>query len=173
MGLNLSGDEFNKKTDEAFIGIPGVGKLIDDLLVQSSTLAELRVRGEEVLVKAREAGITLSSTKRQVGGTVRFGGYIISADDDGVVVVPDPGLLSAIKEFQEPTCMTELKRFLGLLNQLGDWCPDLSQHCVKMRTLLYKDTDWLFKPEIREENLRLQKPLLLAMKKTKSINEKQ
>ena len=77
MGLNSSGDEFNKRTDQAFLGIPGVGKLVDDLLVQAASMAELKERVEMVLTKAREAGVTLSPTKRQVGPTVRFGGYII------------------------------------------------------------------------------------------------
>ncbi len=47
MGLNPSGDWWFRKSDEAIAGLPGVLKLVDDILVHAPSLVELRgqIRG--------------------------------------------------------------------------------------------------------------------------------
>ena len=82
---------------------------------------------------------------------MKFAGYIITSTIDGVSVTPDPGLLDGIRNFPEPTNITELGGFLGMLGQLGDWNPDLAQHCTTMRILLKKGVPWEFTPDMRAE----------------------
>ena len=43
MGLVSSGDEFCARTDRALADIPGVYKLVDDILVHASDQAELHL----------------------------------------------------------------------------------------------------------------------------------
>lgn len=64
MGLVSSGDEFCARTDKALSGIPGVHKLVDDILVYGKDRAELlgRIRQE----RCKEWGITLSKSKFQI-----------------------------------------------------------------------------------------------------------
>ena len=38
-----------------------------------------------------------------------------------------------------------------MLGQIADWCPDMSQHCTLVRTLLKKGVEWFFTPEMRTE----------------------
>ena len=145
MGLNASVDEFCRRTDDAFGCIPGVSKLVDDILVQADIEDLLIAKIDEVLQKSREHGVTISKSKMQQGSSVKFAGYVIRAMGQTVEVLPDPGLLSKLREFPEPTCVTELQSFLGKLGQIADWSSDLAQHSMKMRVLL----KWLFTPAMR------------------------
>ena len=65
MGLNCSGDEFCRRSDDALRGLPGVVKLIDDILVYASNYSELFERVENVLQRCTEHNITLSRTKNR------------------------------------------------------------------------------------------------------------
>ena len=67
MGLNASGDMFFQRTDDTFLLIQEVSKLVDDVLVQGDMYEQLVGRVEEVLVSAREHGLTMSRSKMQPG----------------------------------------------------------------------------------------------------------
>ena len=41
MGLTSSGDEFCARTDKALVGIPGVFKLVDDILMLGDSVEQL------------------------------------------------------------------------------------------------------------------------------------
>ena len=60
MGLNSSGDEFCRHTDDALKNIKGVLKLVDDILVYATSYEQLFKRIEEVLERCSEHNITLS-----------------------------------------------------------------------------------------------------------------
>ena len=47
--------------------------------------------------------------------------------------------------------MTSLQSFLGLLNQVAQWNPDLSQHTSSMHALLKKGEDFHWDEEKQEE----------------------
>ena len=116
----ISGDEFCQRTDQALAGIPGMFKLVDDVIVFGSTKAELLKRIAQVFQRCQEHQITLSKSKQQIGTEVQFAGHIVS--DKGTR--PDPSKVAAIKEFPEPTNITDLRSFLGLANQFGNYAPD-------------------------------------------------
>ena len=48
----------------------------------------------------------------------------------------DPKKLKAKSEFPSPTNITELRSFLGLVNQLIQFTPNLAVNCAPLRTLL-------------------------------------
>ena len=89
MGLTSSGDEFCARTDKALAGIPGVFKLVDDILLVGDDVPQLTERVQAVFKRCKENGITLSNTKHQVGSQVKFAGYIIS--DEGTRPRPRKG----------------------------------------------------------------------------------
>ena len=98
MGLASSGDKFCKRTDQALAGIPGLFKLVDDILVQGRTKKELIERVEAVFHRCLENQITLSNSKHQVGQNIKFAGHVIT--DQGTK--PDPDTVAAIKDYPEP-----------------------------------------------------------------------
>ena len=52
---------------------------------------------------------------------------------------------------QTPTDVTSLQSFLGLLNQVAQWNPDLAQHTTSMRSMLKKGADWAWDEKKQEE----------------------
>lgn len=141
MGLNASGDEYCARGDRALAGIVGVRKIVDDILIYAQTFEELKHRMETVLLRCQDAGITLSKEKVQIGNSVNFAGFIIS--DKGIA--PDPEKVKSISRFPVPCNLTDLRSFLGLANQLGQFVPDLAHASQPLRDLMKKDISfqWL------------------------------
>ena len=135
MGLNASGDEFCHRTDNILSGLPGVHKLVDDILITAYSSCQLQERIRQVLQICRDNYVTLSHKKFEISDKVVFAGYNISAKG----VTPDTKKLDAIQQFPTPTCMKDVRSFLGLVNQLGSFIPNLSQLTLVLRELLKKD----------------------------------
>ena len=133
MALTSSGDEFCARTDKALTGIPGVFKLVDDILMFGDSVEQLLDHVKAVFKRCKEHGITLSNTKYQVGSKAKFGRYVVS--DKGTR--PDPDKVAAISQFPMPEDLTNLRSFLGLANQL-DFSPDLRHSMEPMKGLLSK-----------------------------------
>ena len=155
MGLSCSSDEWNARSDEAIKGLPGVIKLVDDILVQGTSIQQLRERTLELLKKCREAQMTLSASKRQVGTEVNFAGFIIG--DQGTRM--DDRKLQAIRDFPAPTDVSSLRSFLGLANQLGPFVPDLAHLSEPLRGLLKKNVAFQWLPDHQLAFLRIKKIL--------------
>ena len=102
-------------------GIPGLFKLVDDILVQGRTKKELIERVEAVFHCCLENQITLSNSKHQVGQNIKFAGHVIT--DQGTK--PNPDTVAAIKDYPEPNNLTDLQSFMGLANQFGEYSPNL------------------------------------------------
>ena len=161
MGLNASSDHYNKRSDEIFRGLPGVLKLIDDILIEAPDEDTLFKRIETVLQRCKEHNVILSLSKLAIGEQVPFSGFTISSSG----VSPSPERTEAIKAFPTPSNISELRSFLGLANQLGRFLPDLAHISTPLRSLLKKNIKWLWLPEHTDafEKLKsiLTSPLLL------------
>ncbi len=104
-------------------GIEGVVCLMDDVLVHGKTLEEHNDRLHRVLSWLEESGMTLNKDKCTFSSTeVKFLGQILS--DKGIC--SDPDKITAIQKIPEPTNVPELRRFLGMVNQII--CP--SSHLI-------------------------------------------
>ena len=143
MGLNASSDEFCRRSDLAFNGIPGVSKIVDDGLIQASSPVQLRERLHILLQRCRDHGITLSKKKFAVGTEVTFAGHIIGVDG----VRPDPQKVEALSSFPTPTNVTQLRSFLGLAQQLASFVPNLAMASEPLRQLLKKGVVFQWLPE--------------------------
>ncbi|CAB4040233.1 Transposon Ty3-G Gag-Pol poly [Paramuricea clavata] len=71
---------------------------------------------------------------------ITFLGHLISADG----IKPDPRKIEAILKMPTPTSKTELQRFLGMINYLGKFLPNLSKETAPLRQLLEKNVQWRF-----------------------------
>ena len=92
MALTSSGDEFCARTDKALAGIPGVFKLVDDILMFGDNVEQLLDRVKAIFKRCEEHGITLSNMKYQLGNEVKFAGYVVSNKGKR----PDPNKVAAI-----------------------------------------------------------------------------
>lgn len=69
---------------------------------------------------------------------VTFLGHIIA--DTGKS--PDSKKTESISEMKEPTNVTELRSFLGMVNQVGKFIPHLAEKDNALRDLLSKKNNW-------------------------------
>ena len=157
MGLNPSSDHFCERSDAALHGVENLLKIVDDGLLQASTKQDLFKQFEKVLKCCRKNKLTLSRSKLQFGQSVLFAGHIISKDG----VKPEPRRTDAIRKFPVPTNQSELRSFLGLVNQLGIFIPDLAHATEPMRGLLKKNVAYLWLPE-HQTSFEETKRILLA-----------
>ena len=154
MGLVSSGDEFCLRTDKALADLPGVMKLVDDILIYGKDLEEIIARIRNVFERCKEWGITLSRSKYQFGQQVKFAGYVISHGG----VEPDPEMVEAIKNFKTPENITDLRSWFGLTNRFTEFAPDLKMAMEPLQELLSTKNAFIWLPEHQ-----------ISMDKTKEI----
>lgn len=131
----------NRMVTEVTEGLDGVVCHMDDILVWGRSQEEHDTRLHAVLQKMEQAGITLNVDKCSLSQKkVKFLGHIIS--DFGVQ--PDPAKTAAVQEMPEPTTVTELRSFLGMVNQLGKFIPHLAEKDKPLRDLLSKRNCWVW-----------------------------
>jgi len=155
MGLNCSGDEFCARTDEALRGLPFVSKLVDDCLIQAPDYQTLCKYLRIFLERCKKHGITLSKSKVEIGESVLMAGYVVSKDG----VKPDPKKVSGIAEFKSPKDLTELRRFLGMVNQLAVFFPELTGLVAPLRALQKKNVAFNWTDSIEEAFVKCKKYL--------------
>ena len=133
MGLSSTGDEYCRRGDIAIAGLSNVEKVMDDVIVFDDKFDHHVDRVRALLLRCREHGITLDPDKFKFAEKeVKFVGFTINAQ----VVSMDPDKLKAIAEFPIPSCLTELRSFMGLINQLGDFTTEVSTTADPLRELL-------------------------------------
>ena len=96
-----------------------------------------------VLECLKEAEVTLNDQKCEFSKTsIKFLGHIVS--DQGIEA--DPDKIDAIVNLSPPTDITSLRRFLGIINQLAKFLPNLAKITKPLRELLVKSNDWTWGP---------------------------
>ena len=83
----------------------------------------------------------------EVGDDVHFAGFRVGVNG----CRPDPNKILALKNFKTPSNLTEMRSFMGAVNQMSCWWPDLSQHCTRLRKLTEKEVAWSWQPEHEED----------------------
>ena len=156
-GISSAPEVFQRRMSEILSGLPGVACQIDDILVFGKTQQEHDQILEAVLRRIEKAGATLSTEKCEFNKTtISFLGHVV--DPDGVRA--DPRMTEAIANMSPPTNTTELRRFLGMANQLGKFTPNLAH--ITLRELLSKSRSWSWGPpqdeafeQVKQELLKL------------------
>ena len=139
MGNRLSSDTWLKASNEVIKNLPGVFKLVDDLLIGGRDYAQLAERVEALLKRCQDSGMTLASNKVQVGTKVSFAQY------------PDPKKVEAVTKFPLPTTQKELRYWMGLCNQLNHYLPGLAGEQAEFRKLLKKNVQFTVTPRMVAE----------------------
>ena len=123
-------------------------------MVWGKTLQEHEECLRKIFLKIRESGLKLNKTKCQIRKQlIVFLGHIVS---EGIKI--DPSKTEAITKMPLPRSVNDLQRFLGMINYLGKFIPNLAEHATPLRNLLKKDV--VFK---------LQKPQFDAIENLKTL----
>ena len=132
-GISSAPELFQRRINVILEGLGGVLCHMDDVLVYGTNQMEHDARLRAVMKRLETAGVTLNSDKCEFGrDRVKFLGHLI--DREGIRA--DPEKTSAILQMEAPTNVTELRRFLGMVNQLGKFSTRISELPQPLRELL-------------------------------------
>jgi hypothetical protein len=139
MGIKSAPEYWQRTASQMFDNMEGVEAIMDDILVWGSTMKEHNERLRHVLERIRKENLTLNRDKCKVG--VLSVAYMGSKLSQNGLEVTD-SRIAAITQFAEPENKTELLRFLGMVNFVGKFVPNLSTKSSPLRELLKQDTVW-------------------------------
>ena len=117
---------------------------MDDTLIHDKNLDQHYERVKLYLTKCREHKITLNRDKFEFAQeSLKFVGYIVGRHG----IMADPEKTRALNNFPTPKNLTELRSFLGLANQLGQFTDKLSALMQPLRDLLKTRNEFLWTPD--------------------------
>ena len=116
-------------------GVEGTVNMIDDTLVHGRNQTEHDERLEKVLQKLEEAGITLLNAEKC---------------EYSSGICPDPEKIKAIHNMENLTNVTELRRFLGMTNQLRKFSDKIIEVSKPLRDLLSTKNSWVWERSQKE-----------------------
>jgi hypothetical protein len=136
-----------RKMTQLLEGLPGVFCYMDDVLVFGATQAQHDVNLQNVLQRLKEMGLQLNQEKCVYSQQkVTFLGHVFSADG----VQADPSKVHAIVKMPPPSNVEELRRFLGMVQYLGTYLPNLQSILEPLHALLCKSSVWTWDSQQQE-----------------------
>ena len=141
MGISCAPEIFHQRISDAMCDLEGVEVYLDDFLVHARTLEEHDIRLELVLQRCKELGLTLNPDKVVLAQkTVSYLGHELSGEG----VRPGRSKVEAVHNMTVPTDKKAVQRFLGFVNYLAKFIPNLSQHTQPLRQLCKNNTQFLW-----------------------------
>ena len=123
--------------------LPGVLCMMDDIIIFGESSEEHDARVRAVFRRLEDNGVTLNFEKCEFAkSSITYLGHVVSADG----IRADPSKVRAIKQMQQPKDVGDIRRFLGMANQLGKFIPNLSTVTQPLRDLLQKKNQWTWGP---------------------------
>lgn len=130
---------FQKSMETLLAGIDGVSVWLDDICITGPDRNSHITRLTEVLGRLSDAGLRLQKDKCQFfKQSVLYLGFVISKT--GLMTSPEK--VKAILNAPEPTSVTEVKRFLGVVNYYRNFIPNASSILSPLHELLRSDVPW-------------------------------
>jgi len=134
-GLANAPEIFQQLTSKYFGGIENVCVYFDDILVSGETQKEHEEALSKVVEQARKLNIKFNLKKLQFEvNEVRFLGMIFSEKG----IKPDPDRVKSIIQLNTPQNIKQLQSFLGMVNYLRLFIPNMSELVEPLRNLLKK-----------------------------------
>ena len=108
--------------DEAFTGIQGIKKIVDDVVVFDKDEQHVE-HVREILHRCEERGISLNRDKFTFcRPQAHFAGFVLTSEGYSI----SNGIIDAITNFPLPSSRTDLQSFISLTNQLTTCTKDLA-----------------------------------------------
>ena len=129
-GINSAPEIFQKRMTQAFDGLSGVKTIADDILIWGRNKAEHNHRLEQVLERSRKAGRKLNRSKIKImTPDVPYIGHVLTSYG----LKPDPSKVRAVEEMPSPADKPALLRFLGMVNYMSKFIPNLANLIQPLR----------------------------------------
>jgi len=140
MGLCNSPDIFQEKMSELMVGLEFARAYLHDLLlISKGDLDEHLTQLEQALTRLSEAGLKINATKSSFCQTeLEYLGYWITQHR----IRPVAKKVEAIQKLKVPTCVQQLRRFIGMINYYQDIWPQRSHLLAPLTALTSKKAKW-------------------------------
>lgn len=143
-GINNAFEVFQRSLDQTIGKLRNVKCISDDIIVYNKNYDEHLETLKELFTKIKELGLCLNKRKCVfMKESISFFGVVISSEG----VKPDPEKIQSLVEASHPTCVTELRSFLGLLTCLSRFIDNFSSKTAPLRLLLKKGTKFIWGAE--------------------------
>ena len=135
-GAKMSQDVFQMQMDAILEQCPGVIGIHDDMVIYGLDQEDHDANLINLLNVCQKEGLVLNSKKLELRREhVTFFG----AEYSTLGMHPDPKKVQGITEMTAPTDKQQLQSFLGMVNYMGTFIPNLSHHMEPLRAMLKKD----------------------------------
>lgn len=123
MGLSAKEDEYCRQGDEALSDLANTVKVVDYMLQFNNDFDSHVIAFRKILERCQQHNITLGIDNLKFAEEeVHWASYII--DTEGIVA--DPRKLVAISKFPAPTKITELRRFMEMMEKMASFSAEIS-----------------------------------------------
>ena len=141
MGICNAPEVFHSLMVDLVDGIPGVEVYIDDILVHAPTQELHDLRLEEVLRRCQSAGLTLNKEKSVFSqSNVVFLGHELSENG----IRPSIDKMATVENMTVPEDRKAVERFLGFVNYLAKFLPNLAEYTKPLRECCRKNTEFVW-----------------------------
>ena len=138
-GIKSAPEVFQKKMSQVLEDIDGAEAIVDDILVWGRDIQEHDARLKKVLDRVKEVNLKLNPKKCQIRKEeIPYVGHLLTKDG----LKPDPEKIRAVQEMTQPSNTKELKTFLGFIQYLAKFLPNMAEVSAPLRKLLEKNTAW-------------------------------
>nr|CAI5858972.1 unnamed protein product [Callosobruchus analis] len=132
-GINAAPEIFQKIVEKMLLPCEGTVNFIDDILIYGCTEKEHDSRVKSTLNLLKDNNVLLNKEKCMFKiQEIRFLGHILSPSG----IKPLDSYVGVITTFRKPSTVNEVHSFLGLVNFIGKWIPNLATLTEPLRRLL-------------------------------------
>ena len=140
-GISSISEHYNRRLDEAFDGLPGYRRIVDDLVIYDNDPTQHTRHVRQFLQRCADKKITLNVAKwRFAQRSVTFAGFRLSSDGYQI----DLSIVQAITNFPTPANRTDLCSFVGLVNQLSSTTATTATLLSPLRPLLQTKNEFVW-----------------------------
>lgn len=132
-GISCAPEIFQKAIEQILKGCNGYFVYIDDILIYGKDEEQHNRRLNAIRDKLSEHNVVLNETKCKLKvAQIEFLGHSISKCG----VKPTTSKIDAVKQFREPKTIEEVRSFLGLVNYVSRFIPDVATKTYPLRQLI-------------------------------------
>ena len=149
-GLKMSQDVFQMHMDQITDRLPGIIAIHNDICVYGKTREEHDTNLLELMKTASKNGLVFNSHKCSIRQPqITFYGAIFTSKG----MKPDPTKIQALQDLPTPVNHKQLQSFLGLINYLQPFLPDLASKITFLREQI-SSWDWNPSTDIAFQKLK-------------------
>lgn len=143
-GVSAASEFFQETIRNVIQGIRGAKNISDDILIFGKNQEDHDRTLAATFKTLQDSGLKLNRSKCEFNSDrITFFGLLFSKAG----ISPDPGKVSAIRETQRPSNVSEVRSFLGMTAYCSRFIPDYSTVSEPLCRLTRSNTDWQWESE--------------------------